>query len=150
MDAAFTIILRAMVALTAALVFASAARADLFVVVNASNAAKSLTHKEVVDLFMGRTRAFAGGEFAHALDLPKDSAARAAFYTALTGMTSAQVNSYWSRLMFSGQTMPPQQVAGEAAMQEAVRRTPGAIGYLSQEPSDRSLRVVLVLKETAK
>lgn len=142
-------ILRVLVAMVA-LSLAGAARADLFVVVNAANSAKSLTQKEVVDLYMGRTRAFADGEFARALDLSKDSATRAAFYAALTGMSTAQVNSYWSRLMFSGQTLPPQQVNGEAAMQDEVRRLPGAIGYLSQEPADKNLRVVLVLKEAAR
>ena len=133
-----------------AAVFTLAAKADLYVVVNAANPVKTLTQKDVVDIFMGRTRAFAGGEFAQALDLPRDSATRAAFYIALTGMSAAQVNSYWSRLMFSGQTMPPQQLSGEPAMQEQVRRSPGAIGYLSAEPADKNLHVVLVLKEPPK
>jgi len=133
-----------------ALALAASAKADLYVIVNAVNPVKTLSQKEVVDIFMGRTRAFAGGEFAQALDLPRDSAARAAFYLALTGMSPAQVNSYWSRLMFSGRTMPPQQLSGEPAMQEQVRRTPGAIGYLSADPSDKNLHVVLVLKEPAK
>jgi hypothetical protein len=49
--------------------------------------------------------------------------------------------------MFSGRTMPPQQTASEAAMVEAMHRHPGAIGYLAQDPADKALRVVLVLKE---
>jgi ABC-type phosphate transport system substrate-binding protein len=137
-----------MAALSAlAMAFAAGAKADLYVVVNAANPVKTLSQKQVVDIFMGRTRAFDGGEFAQALDLPRDSTARAAFYTALTGMSPAQVNSYWSRLMFSGQTMPPLQLSGEPAMQEQLRRLPGAIGYLSAEPADKNLHVVLVLKE---
>jgi len=143
-------LLRIAVLVLGALALAASAKADLYVVVNAANPVKALSQKEVVDIFMGRTRAFVGGEFAQALDLPRDSATRAAFYVALTGMSAAQVNSYWSRLMFSGRTMPPQQLSGEPAMQEQVRRTPGAIGYLSAEPADKNLHVVLVLKEPAK
>ena len=126
---------------------APAARADVFVVVPAASNVKAMTQKEVVDLYMGRTRAFPAGDFALPFDLPRDHPGRAAFYQALTGMGPAQINSYWSRLMFSGQTMPPQPLPSEAEMADLVRRNPSAIGYLSQEPApDRGLRVVLVLK----
>jgi len=123
------------------------ARADVYVVVNAANPVHAMAQKEVIDLYMGRSRAYASNELALALDLPRDHPVRAAFYNALTGLSAAQVNSYWARLMFSGRTMPPQQVASEQAMEDLVRRNPGAIGYLAQEPADHALRVVLVLKE---
>jgi hypothetical protein len=122
------------------------ARADFYLVVNATNAARALTQKEVVDLYMGRSRAFPGGDFALVFDLPRDHPRRAAFYQALTGMTAAQVNSYWSRLMFAGQSMPPQPLPDEAAMLDLVRRNPSALGWLDSAPSDKGVRVVLVLK----
>lgn len=123
------------------------AQADVYVVVPATSAVKAMSQKEVVDLYMGRTRAFPGGDFALPFDLPRDHPGRAAFYQALTGMAPAQVNSYWSRLMFSGQTMPPQPLPSEQAMADLVKRNPSAVGYLLQEPSDKALRIVLVLKE---
>ncbi len=123
------------------------ARADFYVVVNANNPQSALTQKEALALFMGRTRAFGDGGAALTFDLPRDNATRAGFYHALTGMSQAQVNSYWSRLMFAGQTMPPQALASEAAMADILKRYPNAIGYLSEEPTDKSLRTVLVLKE---
>ncbi|MEF7615400.1 hypothetical protein V4F39_15885 [Aquincola sp. MAHUQ-54] len=134
-------------ALAAALACAGAARADLYVVVHAGNPQRAMAQKEVVDLFMGRSRTFAQGDFALPFDLPRDSAVRERFYQALTGQSLAQVNSYWSRLMFTGQTMPPQALPGESAVADLVRRNPSAIGYLSTEPTDKGLRVVLVLKE---
>ncbi|MDE2401164.1 MAG: hypothetical protein KGL90_05830 [Burkholderiales bacterium] len=126
---------------------ATFAQADVYVIVNASNPQLSLTHKEAVDLYMGRTRVFANGDHVLACDLPRDSAVRASFYRALTGMSPAQVNSYWSRLMFTGQTMPPQALPNEAAVVELVKHNPGAMGYVSQEPTDKGLHTVLVLKE---
>lgn len=122
------------------------ARADFFVVVNANNPAMTMSQKQVLDLFMGRTRSFAGRGPALPLDLPRDSAERAGFYLALAGMSQAQVNSYWSRLMFSGQNMPPVPVPDEAVMVSMVRGNASAIGYLRNTPSDPALRVVLVLK----
>jgi len=123
------------------------ARADVFVVVPTASPVQKITQKELVDLYMGRTRAFPDGSFALPFDLPRDDAGRAKFYEALTGMDLARINSYWARLMFSGQTMPPQPLPGEAAMTDLVRRNPSAVGYLLQEPAaDKGLRVILVLK----
>lgn len=126
---------------------AAPVRADMYVVVNAGNAVPALTQKEALDLFMGRNRHFANGLKAQTFDLARTSPERETFYRLLTGMDMAQVNSYWSRLMFSGQTLPPQLLASEDAMVEALRRSPGAIGYLPRPPADKSLAVVLVLKD---
>jgi hypothetical protein len=134
----------------ALLVLALPARADFYIVVHASNPQRSLTQKEAVDLFMGRSHAFANGEFALIFDLPRDNPHRAAFYQALTGMSVAQVNSYWSRLMFSGQSVPPQALPDEAAMAGLLRRNPSALGWLSKEPAEPGLRTVLVVKEPAR
>lgn len=125
---------------------AAAARADFYIVVQSAHPQKTMTEKEAVELFMGRTRSFSNGQFALVFDLPRDSAARAGFYKALTGMGPAQVNSYWSRLMFSGQSMPPQALPDEHAMVEIVKRNPNAIGWLTHEPPDRGLRTLLVVK----
>lgn len=124
------------------------ARADFYIVVHASNPQRSLTQKEAVDLFMGRSRAFANGDFALIFDLPRDNPRRGAFYQALTGMSVAQVNSYWSRLMFSGQSAPPQALPDETAMAGILKRNPSALGWLSKEPTEPGLRTVLVVKET--
>jgi ABC-type phosphate transport system substrate-binding protein len=126
----------------------AAARADIYVVVNADNPQRALSHKEVIDLFMGRGRSFSNGELALAFDLPRNHAVREAFYTSLTGMSASQRNSYWARLMFTGQTMPPQTLPAEPEVLKIVRRNPSAIGYVSQEPADKGLRTVFVLKES--
>lgn len=133
--------------LSALLTLALPARADFYIVVHASNPQRSLTQKEAVDLFMGRSRAFANGDFALIFDLPRDHPRRAAFYQSLTGMSVAQVNSYWSRLMFSGQSAPPQSLPDETAMAGILRRNPSALGWLSKEPTEAGLRTVLVIKE---
>lgn len=140
---------RPLAAVLLALLAALPARADFYVVVNANNPLRALTQKEAVDLFMGRSRAFANGDLALIFDLPRDHPRRAAFYQALTGMSAAQVNSYWSRLMFSGQSVPPQALPDETAMAGILRRNPSALGWLGREPTEPGLRTVLVLKEAA-
>lgn len=121
--------------------------ADTYLIVHPSNPTRSLTRKEAVDLYMGRHRAFPNGDYALLFDLPRDHPVRQQFYKGLTGLDPAQVNSYWSRLMFTGQTLPPQPLPNEATVQEMVRRNPSALGFVGQEPVDKSLRVVLIVKD---
>ena len=123
------------------------AHADFYLIVQAANPQPALTQREAVGMFMGRNRAFHNGEVAQVYDLPRDSTQRAEFYQRLTGMGPAQINSYWARLMFSGQTMPPYAVQDEAAMLAVVKSNANAIGWVRKEPSDKALRVLLVLKD---
>jgi hypothetical protein len=135
------------VLISAALAYSSGACADYFIVVNDTNPQVSLTRKEVLHLFMGRTRAFPNGNSAQTLDMQGDNRKRAGFYLALSGMSLGQVNSYWARLMFSGQNLPPRPTPDDASMIDSIKRNPQAIGWLSSLPTDKGLRTVLVLKE---
>jgi hypothetical protein len=134
--------------LSLSLMFATGARADYYIIVNANNPQPALTISEAVNLFMGRSRAFANGTLALVFDLPRDSPKREGFYRKLTGLSLAQITSYWSRLMFSGQNLPPQPLPDEATMAEIVKRNPNALGWLSTAPIDKGLRTVLVLKDS--
>lgn len=138
--------LTVMTLVAVALCFASAARADYHVVVSERSVVQALTRQEVLHLYMGRTRVFPDGSRAVTLDLA-DARQREGFHRALTGMSLAQVTSYWARLMFSGRNLPPQQLDDEAAMVARVRSDPATIGWLSHPPRDKGLRTVLVLKE---
>ncbi len=121
--------------------------AELYLVVNAANPLRSLSQREAVALFTGRTRSYPNGDPARPFDQPRDSPAREAFYMALTGMDLARINSYWARLLFSGQVLPPTVVRNDVEMVESIKQRADALGYLSSAPSDPALRVVLVLKE---
>lgn len=130
-----------------ALLLPGLAPADVLVVVNAANPVRSMTAEEVAALYLGRSRSFPGGEFALVFDHPRDSELRRKFFKQVANMAIGQVNTYWSRLMFSGQEMPPQVLPTEQAVIDIVRRNPGAIGYLSVAPKESGLRVVLTVKD---
>lgn len=120
--------------------------ADIYVVVSADNTWRNVNQRDLLSLYMGRTQTLPSGEAVAVFDLPRDHPIREAFYAALTGMSSAQVNSYWSRLIFTGRTLPPPVVPSEQSMIEQLRRNPGAIGYLPRVPNDSGLRPLLVLR----
>lgn len=122
---------------------------DIVVVVNAANPVRSMSQAEVAALYLGRARTYPGGEFALVFDQARDSAVRERFFKRLAGMSLVQVNTYWSRLMFAGQELPPQALPSEQSVLDIVRRNPGAIGYINTTamPADNNLRVILQLKE---
>jgi ABC-type phosphate transport system substrate-binding protein len=134
-------------ALILALLFPWHAFADVVVIVNAANPVHSMSAEEVSALYLARSRTFPSGEFALVFDQPRDSALRQQFFKLVANMAIGQVNTYWSRLMFSGQEMPPQSLPNEQAVIDIVRRNPGAIGYVSVPPKETGLRVVLQIKE---
>ena len=136
-----------MLALALLVLSLGSAAADLVVIVNPANPMKSMTKDQVADLYLGRARTFASGEYALVFDHARGAALRDRFFKDLTGMSPAQVNAYWSRLMFTGQVLPPQPLPDDKAVVEIVKRNPGAIGYVDSASIDASVRVVLTLKE---
>ena len=70
-----------------------------------------------------------------------------AFYNRLVGKTLAEINAYWARLIFSGQTAPPKQVGDDTTALEMVVAERGAIAYIDSRHVDRRVRVVLELDE---
>lgn len=121
--------------------------ADVFVIASSDAPLHVVDIKEVQSLYMGRRRALTVGGQVQATDLPRNHPLRELFYTQLTGMSVAQVNSYWARLLFSGQSTPPITMADESNMAAYLKRTPSALGYASGPPAPSSgLKVVMVLK----
>lgn len=118
------------------------AQAELVVVVHPKNPADSLSRREVVDLYMGRTQYFADGSLVIRLDQRPDSDEREQFYRHLVNKSVAEVNAYWARLLFTGRASPPQVVGDSEAVLRAVRDNTNAIGYLDSADVDASVKVV--------
>jgi ABC-type phosphate transport system substrate-binding protein len=126
----------------------STASPPLVVIVNAASKVSTATTAEISDLFLGRSRSLGDIKQAIVLDQPIASPLRARFYRALTGKEIAEINAYWARLLFSGQSSPPLAMPDAATVLDMVRTNPTAIGYLEKAPDDKGVRVVLQLPAT--
>ena len=116
--------------------------AEIVIIGNIQNTQQQLTQLQVQDIFMGRTRAFPGGKFA----LPFDQLdLREEFYQKLTDRPIAQINAYWARLMFSGQTSPPTKLPDDQSMIKMVQENEGAIGYIDKINADEQIVRILLL-----
>lgn len=124
---------------------ALAQAAELVVIVSARSAVEALAPDQVAAIFLGQTARFPDGSLATALDQPIGSSQRDGFYRRVTGKTPALLKVYWSKMIFTGRGQPPRELAGNAAVREAVANDPGAIGYIDREALDPTVRQVLLL-----
>ncbi len=121
--------------------------ADVSVVVSAKSGINHLSREDVVYIFMGRYRTLSDGSPAYPVDLPGNEGAKGAFYRLLVGRDLEQIATYWSRLVFTGQTSPPRQAGSVEGMIRFVAANRGGIGYLDSRDVDARVRVVLELKQ---
>jgi ABC-type phosphate transport system substrate-binding protein len=118
----------------------------IVVIVNAGSGIDHLTRDEVIDIFLGRYRKLPSGRAAMPIDIAESSVERARFYQLLVKKSPADMRSYWARLVFSGQTSPPFQVADPGTAVELVQGNPNAIAYVDRASVTADVKVVLELK----
>ncbi len=114
--------------LTLALLFASVAIADVFVIANSS---VQLTGAEVRDVFVGDK------QLAGAVKLiPVDNAnVQSQFLAKVMKVDVAKYGSIWIKKSFRDGLIPPAMKSGDAEVLDYVKKTVGAVGYVSSAPS---------------
>lgn len=128
------------------LVISTPATAELVLITHPECATERLTRNDAINIFMGRLRRFPGGAPAYPLDLPADSPEKAVFYRHLLNKELADIDSYWSRLVYSGNTRPPASVKNQDDMMDRVASRRDAIGYVERARVNRRVRIVLELQ----
>lgn len=95
-----------------------------------SNSEIAVSPDEVDDIYTGEKQ-FSGST----LLIPVDNAAlQENFLSAFLQMDTVKYNRLWTRKLFRDGLAQPAMKPGDAAVSAYVRRTPGAIGYVSTVP----------------
>lgn len=118
---------------------------SIVVVVNPASGVEALSRNEVINIFLGSFRQMPSGQPALPVDLPQGNPVRAEFYRLLVGKNPAEINTYWSRLVFSGKTRPPIQAERVEDAISMVQGSLGAITYLERSRVSGKLRIVFEL-----
>lgn len=126
---------------------AAFAATDLVVITNPNSGVDKMTRDEVTAIFMGRSKKLPSGLTALPIDQPV-AGGKGKFYAELINKELAEINSYWARLIFSGQGTPPRQADDNAEILEIVSSSKGAIAYLPRAAVDKRVKVVLDLSVT--
>lgn len=115
------------------------AEAAIVVVVRKNSPLPQLSRDEVIALFLGKTRR--SNDVSLIPFDSKDNALRDRFYQEIAEMSTLRVKAYWSRIVFSGQGRPPQEISISEARVKLTDE-PGALLYLSADQVTPDMKVV--------
>jgi hypothetical protein len=117
-----------MLALTVALTGPAMAVADVYVIANSS---VQIGAGDVREVFLGNMQ-FAGGAKLTPVD---NGPAQAEFLSKAVKMEPDRYNAAWTKKTFRDGVNAPPVKSGDAEVLEFVKRTPGAVGYVTTAPS---------------
>ncbi|WP_251977757.1 hypothetical protein [Salinicola avicenniae] len=120
------------------------ATADIAIVVSKESGISQISRDDAVNIFMGRYRKLTNGHLALPVDL---TPLKTRFYRVLVNRDVATINSYWARLVFSGEASPPQQIATPLEMRDLVMHNANTLGYMDSDEVNDDIHVVLTLHE---
>lgn len=113
--------------LLAVSLFQIAYAADVVVI---SNSGTTISSDDVKDVFLGEKQ-FEGGTKLTPVD---NAALQASFLSKYMKMAGDKYSSMWTKKSFRDGLTPPAMKTGDAEVIEYVKRTPGAVGYVSSAP----------------
>lgn len=104
------------------------ARAEIYII---SHPGLHITADQIKDIYTGEKQ-FAGTIRLTPID---NGISQNAFLAAALGLDVMKYNAIWIRRSFREGQSPPQVKPGDAAVISYVRRAPGAVGYVTTQPS---------------
>jgi ABC-type phosphate transport system substrate-binding protein len=107
---------------------AANAAGDIFVI---SNPGIAVSADEIRDIFLGEKQ-FSGSTKLVVID---NAALQSGFLSKVMHMDAAKYNGIWTKKSFRDGLTPPAVESGDAAVIEYIKRTSGAIGYVSIPPA---------------
>lgn len=116
--------------------------ADLVVVTGPKTGVTALSKEEVINIYLGRYRRLPNGFLAQPLDMAEDSEIKKEFYWMLVEKTPAEINAYWARLVFSGQTRPPMVFSSSEEVIARLLNQPGTLAYIDRGKLDKRLVIL--------
>jgi len=118
------------------------------VVINAQTGLTSLSRKQVMSLFLGRSRNFPNAQTAKAFDHKVDSDIRKRFFETLTGKTISDIDAYWARLRYSGRASPPKELEDVEAVLKEVMSNKHSIAYVTGQDTEALAKQGIVVVYT--
>jgi len=114
------------------------------VIVNNSNTVSSLTSKEVSDLFLKKKTKWPSGTVVVPVDLSSGSSVRENFSQKIHGKSTTAIRSFWQQAAFAGTASAPVEKSVDDDVIAFVKKTPGAIGYVSSTAALNGVKTINV------
>lgn len=113
------------------------------IIVNQTVADEQLSLSRARAIFTMRQRFWSSGEQIKVYTLADRQPLHKTFAKKKLNMFSHQLRRVWDRMVFSGTGQAPIELDSETEMLQTIANTPNAIGYISREPEDKKVRVLI-------
>ena len=120
---------------------------DVVVIANTSLKADSISRDELRNVFLLRTRTTRDGSWAEPV-LEKSGPTHSAFVKQFLNRDSTELHIYYQGLVFMGKASMPKELSADADVVDYVRRTRGAIGYVSSTTHADGVKVLTITEMT--
>jgi ABC-type phosphate transport system substrate-binding protein len=114
---------------------------DIAIVVHPSNTT-ALDKSALERIYMGKTNNLNNGRAALPINATKGAATRAEFNKLVIERSDAQINAYWSKLLFTGKGTPPKELATDQEIIATVSANEDAVGYVDSSAVTDNVKVV--------
>lgn len=118
---------------------ATSASGELAIIVNASNPSGEITVEQAANIFLGKSRRLPDGTKVIPIDQLEGEGPRAEFYDKVVQKSQSQLNSYWSRQIFTGKGQPPFAVTSDSEVLEFIAANPNMIGYVDLATVEKAI-----------
>jgi ABC-type phosphate transport system substrate-binding protein len=127
--------------LSTTLLLHHSAAAEVAVIVNPANTSE-FNKKTIKKIFLGKTKSFKNGRIAILLSPGPDTPARSEFNKLVLSKSSNQINAYWSKMIFTGKGVPPQEMKSASEIISAVAANQDTIAYIDAASVTDAVKVV--------
>lgn len=117
--------------------------AGFSVIVNPDSGISSISANKVKKIFLKKIKTLPNGSKAIPVDQKKGSAIRDEFNKKILNKNENQLESYWSRRIFTGRGTPPDE---KNDVKSFVANNSSAIGYIDTSKVDSSVKVLFTIK----
>jgi ABC-type phosphate transport system substrate-binding protein len=117
--------------------------ADVAVIVHPNNA-QTFDKSSISRLFLGKDKTFANKETAFLIVQPEISPATLEFNSKILGKNAKQLKSHWSRLVFTGKGVPPNELTSDTDVMNEIKQNANAIGYVDAAAVTQDVKVVAI------
>lgn len=118
--------------------------AELKIVGNPGTTPESIAKKDLARIFLKKKSKWPDGRSATPVGQKRAPELRKEFSTEILGMSLDMVESHWQAQVFAGRGTPPKVFSGDSEVVDYVRRTPGAVGYVTGASDTSSVTVIKV------
>ena len=133
------------IAFTATLFFLSSVTYAEIVVIGNIAGSNTLTEIQVKNFYLGKKTKLPNGGQVILVEQQPGSTNRIDFHKKVTKRSESQLQSTWSRLVFTGRAESPIQAEDDASVLSLVEGNPNTIGYIDSVSLTDNVKVLLKL-----